>query len=67
MHMELEIPTVESPCVQNCCLDENDVCMGCFRSLSEITAWGMVNDQQRRKILENTEKRRKIRELKFDR
>ncbi len=31
---------VPSPCVRNCCLNENDICLGCFRSLEEIIAWG---------------------------
>ncbi|MCK5359347.1 MAG: DUF1289 domain-containing protein, partial [Gammaproteobacteria bacterium] len=26
-----DIATVASPCVDNCCLNEEDVCMGCFR------------------------------------
>lgn len=28
-----------SPCVRNCCLDENDICLGCYRSLSETLNW----------------------------
>ena len=28
-----------SPCVRNCCLDEQDTCLGCFRHLDEITGW----------------------------
>ena len=31
---------VKSPCVRNCCLDQNDVCLGCFRTVKEITSWG---------------------------
>lgn len=30
---------VQSPCVRNCCLDTDDVCMGCGRTISEITGW----------------------------
>ncbi|MFK8067297.1 MAG: DUF1289 domain-containing protein [Gammaproteobacteria bacterium] len=62
--MEQETQPVESPCIRNCCLDVNDICMGCFRSLSEITAWGMVDNVRRREILQNSDKRRK---LKFER
>jgi len=42
-----------SPCIRNCCLDENDICLGCFRSLTEICAWGEANDTDRQKILEH--------------
>jgi len=51
-------PQVESPCVRNCCLNEQDVCVGCFRSLDEILAWSKVDEAQQLRILENTHKRR---------
>lgn len=63
--MSAEPEQIESPCIRNCCLDENDICLGCFRSISEITSWGMVNDQKRKKILRETELRRKARELEY--
>lgn len=28
-----------SPCIRQCCLDEQDICMGCGRALAEILAW----------------------------
>ncbi|MCW9059594.1 MAG: DUF1289 domain-containing protein [Gammaproteobacteria bacterium] len=49
---------VASPCVRNCCLDEQDICLGCGRSLAEITAWGGSSDHQRRAILERAARRR---------
>ena len=49
---------VASPCVRNCCLDEQEICLGCGRSLVEITAWGGSNDAQRRAILERAAQRR---------
>ncbi len=55
------ISLVPSPCIRNCCLDENDVCMGCFRTVEEIIAWGGADNGQRRRILENAERRRKPR------
>ena len=42
---------VPSPCVRNCCLDENDICLGCNRSLAEICAWSASTDDQKREIL----------------
>ncbi|MFZ0467836.1 MAG: DUF1289 domain-containing protein [Thiogranum sp.] len=41
-----------SPCIRNCCLREDDVCLGCFRSLDEIIAWGTADDEHRREILD---------------
>lgn len=47
-----------SPCVANCCLDLQDVCMGCFRTLQEILDWHSADEQQRREILQRCDKRR---------
>ncbi len=47
------LAVIESPCVQNCCLDDDDICLGCFRSLNEITSWVTVDDATRQHYLEN--------------
>ncbi len=44
---------IESPCVRNCCLDEKDICLGCFRSLTEITQWTTADEVTRKEFLEN--------------
>ncbi len=48
----------ESPCVRKCTLDQDDICVGCFRSIDEICAWGGASDTRRREILQNTSRRR---------
>lgn len=53
--------TVESPCVRNCCLDQDDICLGCFRHLNEIIAWGNASAQVRLAILERCAQRREAR------
>jgi uncharacterized protein len=40
-----------SPCISVCVLDEQDVCMGCYRSAAEITDWFMATDEQKRETL----------------
>ena len=37
-----------TPCTGQCGLDENDVCIGCYRTSSEITDW--VNKSEDEKI-----------------
>jgi predicted Fe-S protein YdhL (DUF1289 family) len=49
---------VESPCVRNCCLNEEDICLGCFRVLTEITQWTLVDEKTRREFLDNANSRR---------
>lgn len=48
---------VPSPCVRNCCLDEDDVCLGCFRTMSEIIAWGRASNEERKIILASAKQR----------
>jgi predicted Fe-S protein YdhL (DUF1289 family) len=49
---------VQSPCIRNCCLGEDLVCVGCFRSLDEIKEWGRVDSHRRHVILQNVRQRR---------
>ncbi|GJM05968.1 MAG: hypothetical protein DHS20C09_19640 [marine bacterium B5-7] len=42
---------VQSPCVKNCCLNEDDICMGCFRTITEIVGWSESNSEERETIL----------------
>ncbi|MBI5041652.1 MAG: DUF1289 domain-containing protein [Gammaproteobacteria bacterium] len=48
---------VASPCVRNCCLDDQDICLGCHRSVDEIIAWGTACNSERRAILERAAQR----------
>lgn len=49
---------IESPCIRNCCLNEHDVCLGCFRHVDEIIEWGSTNNRRRECILDDAKKRR---------
>ncbi len=49
---------VESPCVRKCTLDSDDICVGCYRSIDEICAWGGADNDQRRAILLQASARR---------
>ncbi|GLX78156.1 hypothetical protein tinsulaeT_14960 [Thalassotalea insulae] len=54
MTIEKKLPDNKylSPCVRNCCLDESDICLGCFRHLDEITGWQRFTEQERIAILD---------------
>jgi len=54
-------PDIASPCIRNCCLDENDICLGCFRSLEEICAWSEASETDRLKIRDHAEQRKQQR------
>jgi predicted Fe-S protein YdhL (DUF1289 family) len=40
-----------SPCVRNCCLDLDDVCLGCNRTLQEICGWHKASAAEKTEIL----------------
>jgi len=56
-------PAVKSPCIRNCCLDTHDICLGCYRSLTEICAWGEAGATERQEILRNAAQRKQQRTL----
>lgn len=42
---------MESPCKKICQVQDN-VCIGCHRSLDEIKRWRSMSDQERRAIMQ---------------
>ncbi|WP_263261095.1 DUF1289 domain-containing protein [Pseudomonas entomophila] len=48
--MDAERP-VRSPCVNVCALDDNDLCIGCQRTAEEITRWGRMSNDERRRVI----------------
>jgi len=49
--------TPKSPCISICVLDDDDVCMGCYRSAQEITDWFMASDEQKNEVLRKARER----------
>ncbi len=43
---------VLSPCRRECCLDDDDICVGCGRLLAEIREWKAADSPRRRQIIE---------------
>jgi predicted Fe-S protein YdhL (DUF1289 family) len=59
-----QVPAIDlpaSPCVRNCCLDDDDVCLGCGRKLDEILAWHGADTAGRQQILASAAERRDAR------
>lgn len=54
-----------SPCVRNCCLDENDICLGCGRALEEILRWQQSSPGEREAILVAARQRVEIRRARW--
>lgn len=58
---EKPVGKVPTPCVRNCCLDSNDMCMGCYRLLAEILAWGEASEDEKQEILRRCRLRQSLR------
>ncbi|MCL4066805.1 DUF1289 domain-containing protein [Pseudomonas sp. GX19020] len=44
---------IESPCVKICVIhSEAKICVGCYRTLSEIGAWSSITAPERRRIMD---------------
>ncbi|WP_163831317.1 DUF1289 domain-containing protein [Spartinivicinus ruber] len=63
--MKTTLPTTTSPCVRNCCLDNNNICIGCFRSLDEILEWHRASEARRKQILANAKARQENKSIPF--
>lgn len=44
-------PQVKSPCIKICVLNNENVCVGCFRTLEEIGLWSSFSDEDRSEVL----------------
>ena len=46
---------VKSPCISICAIDHNvDFCIGCKRTIKEISNWSNLSDVEKKKILLKT-------------
>tara|TARA_B100000579_G_C22329725_1_gene619923 strand:+ start:285 stop:449 length:165 start_codon:yes stop_codon:yes gene_type:complete len=51
--------TIKSPCISVCELDtKTDLCLGCYRTSSEIAVWQKLNEFEKKKILKLIRKRK---------
>ncbi len=54
-----ESEIVKSPCVSICALDEDDVCVGCYRTGYEISNWGGMSADEKRDVIVLVKEREK--------
>jgi predicted Fe-S protein YdhL (DUF1289 family) len=48
---------VASPCVSICALDENNVCLGCYRTAHEITEWSVMSNTEKQAVMRSVGER----------
>ncbi len=47
-----------SPCTRVCTLDEQNVCLGCLRTLAEIVGWSRMTADEQRALIKDLAARR---------
>jgi len=52
MMQQLELLSIENPCIGVCQTDNRGYCKGCFRSRDERYDWAELTPPQKRKVLE---------------
>ena len=62
---QLELLSIENPCIGVCKSDNRGYCEGCFRSRNERFDWSKLDSQQKRKVLELCKGRAKRRKAKL--
>jgi len=50
--------SIHKPCIRQCCLDEHDVCMGCYRTLYDMRVWHGSSDKEKIHMLHLAKERK---------
>ena len=61
---QLELLSIENPCINVCQTDNRGYCSGCFRSRDERFDWAKMTPQQKRQVIELCKKRGQRRKAK---
>jgi uncharacterized protein len=57
--METTPPAIATPCVRVCVVDgESGLCLGCYRTLAEVSGWTSFTDEQREAVMSELPARR---------
>lgn len=52
---------IKTPCIKVCVVDgESGLCLGCYRKLNEVAAWGRFTDTERDAIMAELPDRKRL-------
>lgn len=52
-----DVNEIPSPCVSICALNDEDVCVGCYRTGDEITRWWGMENAEKQQTLDKAKER----------
>ena len=51
---------IVSPCIKVCNSNWKGLCVGCYRNILEITQWGTMSNDERKRIMSEIPKRKEL-------
>ena len=52
-----------SPCI-GVCTEIDGACIGCFRTIEQITKWGTYTDKEKRKVIKESKIRKSVYDIR---
>lgn len=49
---------INRPCVRRCSLNEEEVCLGCFRTFNDMLLWNKATVEEKQEMLRVAERRK---------
>jgi len=49
---------INRPCVRRCTLNEEEICLGCFRTFNDMLLWNKASNEEKQEILNLAEQRK---------
>lgn len=49
---------INKPCIKKCCLNEEEICLGCFRTFNDMRLWNKASIEEKKEMMEIAERRK---------
>lgn len=50
---------INKPCIKRCSLNEEEICLGCFRTFDDMCQWNKASIEEKQEMLNIAERRRR--------
>lgn len=52
------MPDIHKPCIRRCSLNEEEICLGCFRTFDDMLRWNKASIEEKQEMLNLAEQRK---------